>query len=582
RHRHHLSDLRKADILLRHDKGKNSDPVSSHIRSRHILPPLISDESGVLNTTIPSHSSHASHDERLRDRLRTRLLQKHLSRNRGLLGKIVSASDSVIGTDKESLKEFGNHLMHLTNRCSPSTNSHRGCLMRRNEGRSKLDLFNISEKRTHTVNRETDATSQQLDSGDEHQYSPSIHSFRFRFVGREVCSDSECHISRLPSQESISRFDPSTSNGHLYLYFHKGSSRQRSLSWNEDISSPGKASPASDSPTVSPVAITMHRGEQNKRKRTEAHRLTEEQVSLFHDQQYKVTLDLADRLCSEESTRLSSPLIGLSAHKLKYKRSFLGSRNGQIIGDREKEKAILKSLKNDDRDEDIVAGSGEERDDSGDDPTMRSSDVNFDSGDSRESVHHQLVRSRREIASLRRRLDEAVRREVDLQAANEVLVRQNVRLRHTTEHAAAVARVAESAAAIVEAHHQQQQQHQIATAATPAFIVSTAPAMSVSALATAPAQPVSAASLPLPHTAYIPPGQAVTATLHPTTAHHLLTVQPAPGPSQTAQPTATLSIIDQTQSVQPQAAATFANAHHPSAPTIYPLVRPRCLIFAFI
>ncbi|CAH8533876.1 unnamed protein product [Dicrocoelium dendriticum] len=57
-----------------------------------------------------------------------------------------------------------------------------------------------------------------------------------------------------------------------------------------------------------------------------------------------------------------------------------------------------------------------------------------------------------ENSRLRRKLFELLRQRGDLRAANEILLEQNARLRHSSKRASAVARMAESATKIIEAH----------------------------------------------------------------------------------------------------------------------------------
>ncbi|TPP59297.1 Zinc finger CCCH domain-containing protein 10 [Fasciola gigantica] len=61
-----------------------------------------------------------------------------------------------------------------------------------------------------------------------------------------------------------------------------------------------------------------------------------------------------------------------------------------------------------------------------------------------------------ENARLRRKLSDLMRQRGDLRAANEILLQQNARLRHSSKRVSAVARMAESATKIIEAHNKSQ------------------------------------------------------------------------------------------------------------------------------
>ncbi|CAL8086849.1 unnamed protein product [Calicophoron daubneyi] len=61
-----------------------------------------------------------------------------------------------------------------------------------------------------------------------------------------------------------------------------------------------------------------------------------------------------------------------------------------------------------------------------------------------------------ENARLRRKLSDLMRQRGDLRAANEILLEQNARLRHSSKRVSAVARMAESATKIIEAHSKSQ------------------------------------------------------------------------------------------------------------------------------
>ncbi|TGZ67936.1 hypothetical protein CRM22_004516 [Opisthorchis felineus] len=89
--------------------------------------------------------------------------------------------------------------------------------------------------------------------------------------------------------------------------------------------------------------------------------------------------------------------------------------------------------------------------------------------------HHAL---RAENARLRRKLSELMRQRGDLRAANEILLEQNARLRHSSKRVSAVARMAESATKIIEAHNKSQLSQPAHQPLTPSVFPSVDPQMS--------------------------------------------------------------------------------------------------------
>ncbi|GAA57283.1 zinc finger CCCH domain-containing protein 10 [Clonorchis sinensis] len=89
--------------------------------------------------------------------------------------------------------------------------------------------------------------------------------------------------------------------------------------------------------------------------------------------------------------------------------------------------------------------------------------------------HHAL---RAENARLRRKLSELMRQRGDLRAANEILLEQNARLRHSSKRVSAVARMAESATKIIEAHSKSQLSQPAHQPLTPSVFPSVDPQMS--------------------------------------------------------------------------------------------------------